>query len=89
MSLIDTLTAVECEKLREERYNAQHPANAVWSEEELMWMDPAGIQAVAPVAAAVEAVVEAVVEAPVEAPVEAVVEAPVETPVEAPAAKAE
>ncbi len=82
MSLIDTLTAVECEKLREERYNAQHPANAVWSEEELMWMDPAGVQAVAPVAAPV-------VEAPVEVPVAAVVETPVETPVEAPAAKAE
>ena len=77
MSLIDTLTAVECEKLREERYNAAHSANAVWSEEELMWMDPVGIQTAPPVAAPV-----------VEAPVEAVVEAPVEAPAEAPVVKA-
>ena len=59
MSLIDTLTAVECEKLREERYNAAHPANAVWSEDELMWMAPAGIQPAAPAPAP----------APVETPV--------------------
>lgn len=62
---IESLTAVECEKLREERYNADHPANAVWSEEDLMWITSAGIQAVAPAPVAAPAPVEA--PAPVDA----------------------
>jgi tRNA A37 threonylcarbamoyladenosine dehydratase len=58
MTLADSLTAIEYEKLREERYAEDHAANAVWSEEQLMWVASAGITAApvevsAPVAAPV------------------------------------
>lgn len=78
MSLIETLSAVECEKLREERYNAQHPANYIFCENELIWMDPAGIAI--PVVEITEPVVEIVAEPVTEIVVEPVAEAPVETP---------
>jgi len=55
MSLVDSLTALEYEKLREERYNAGHVPNAVWSEEELMWIASTGIQVAAPTPASAPA----------------------------------
>lgn len=70
MSLIDTLTAVECEKLREERYNAQHPANYVFCEEELMWVDPAASGTPSPVEVPVEVPAAATVEEVVAEPSE-------------------
>ena len=66
MTLIESLTATEYEKLREERHSAAHAPNAVWSEDELMWIASAGIQTAAPAPAPAPAPVE--VTPPVETP---------------------
>lgn len=59
---IYTLSAVECEKLREERYNAQHPANAVFDEEYLVWRVPG--ETTAPATTQVETPAETPAEVP-------------------------
>ena len=64
MSLADSLTALEYEKLREERFNAGHAPNAIWSEDELMWIAETGIPTATPAPAPVEVQAPILVETP-------------------------
>jgi hypothetical protein len=41
MTFAETLTSVEYVRICEERYHQDHPANAVWSDSELIWVTPA------------------------------------------------